>query len=58
MKHWKFNLTILLIGWPSVITGYLWAAIKSGFEAGAFLYAQTEDAGIEDYQSTKTKVPS
>ena len=58
MKHWKFNLTILLIGWPAMIAGYLWAAIKSGFECGAFHYAKSEKSGLDAYTRTKNKEPS
>lgn len=58
MRHWKLHLTILLVGWPSFIAGYLYAAIESSFRSGAYTYTRIEDAGMKDYESAANKEPS
>jgi hypothetical protein len=40
------TLSILLLGWPSLIAGYCVAAIRSGFATGVFLYERAETANL------------
>jgi hypothetical protein len=47
MKYLIHFLVFFCIGWPSLIAGYLWAAIASGWSAGKFMHDRHEDAAIK-----------
>lgn len=42
-------VVMITLGWPSLVVGYLAAAIKDGFTTGAFLYGRHCDAVIRKF---------
>ena len=50
MKYAIHFLAFFFVGWPSLIAGYVWAAICSGWKTGAFMHQHHEDAAIDKWR--------
>ena len=42
-------LSVVFLGWPALIVGYVVAAIKSGYLTGAFLYYKAEEEAMDKF---------
>ena len=40
-------LVMVVLGCPAMFVGYLWGAIKSGFDTGFFFYDRHEAAALD-----------
>lgn len=49
MKYVLCTLSMILLSWPSVVIGYIVAAIASGFSVGRFLHERHEQDNINKF---------
>lgn len=53
MKYAVNIAAVVLLGWPALMLGYAWAAIRAGWSTGSFLYNRHEDAAIAKFVDKK-----
>jgi len=56
MKYLGNILTTLLLGWPALVVGYAYAALKSGFLTGQAMQDRHEVAAIKRFVKTPPKI--
>jgi hypothetical protein len=54
MKYILNFIATVFFGWPALVLGYLFAAIRSGWAVGVHLQDAHEDAAIEKFIRSKT----
>jgi hypothetical protein len=49
MKFVINPICTLLLGWPAMFVGYLYAALLSGFKNGVFFYERHQDECLDKF---------
>ena len=55
MKLFINFLAVLVVGWPALIVGYLYAAMVGGIKSGMLLYDEHENSAIDWHESSETE---